>query len=412
MIKIMKKIISIILSAVLLVSALSCPLVVSAEESTENIIETKQDILQRLRDTYGDDLFSDKEDTYSWDFNILNELVDVDKAFPVIGDSTVSPQWGNKPNDFTTHKYGTHGYIIKEASYYSDVKISKTYIDLVYEICKLCDTAYGVNHGDNFCTAFHGNGNYIASLQYLWTFAKRIGKNKVNNAVNDSIITTSSKEALSTINSTVQNQNWKGSKKVITSLANKSVSIVKKYYKKTSSSLAYKSGQSEPGRCKYIVFGMICHCIGDIYAHKVMLKPSAAKHLENPDGVTWKKATMLKYSDFYSYYNMTDLIANIQGNSICTSQIKEYIKEKYTNDEGMSKKLKEIKDKLNKDYVDSPYFYPERIDEAIAAIVFFLQYYGDNFEDNYDASIYAQSCIESGNFTLYQFDKYWDDLIS
>lgn len=190
-------------------------------------------------------------------------------------------------------------------------------------------------------------------------------------------------------------------------LADTSVEILLKYY--NDKNFAYSSKQSTPGRCKYILYGMICHLLGDIYAHKVMLTKTAAKHLQNK--VTKADITkMFDKSDFSSkYYDITGLINCLTADPSVTYNDKDKIKTISTNDVKTfikktidANKKKALKKKLNQKYIDSNQFYPNRTKDATLAISSFLNKYPDSIDLKIIKSHYG--------FDLYKSKKYKSEL--
>ena len=414
----------------------------ATDEENNNELSKKQQIIQRLHEKYGEDLPSYEGVGGSWGFEDSEESLEFGSLIPDMDGSVASPLWGNTKDTTVkekNHAYGTHDYIIEQANAESEVKISTNYIDLVYEISKRCDTEYGPKidkkNNSNFCTAFHANDNYIASITYLWRFARLIGKKKSStswlpsNPSNEDIenfIDKASEEALKELPAEAKKNTFKKVKNtgdtdkdmvevnVMKNLRAKSAKMVKKYYKTTS--IKNNSKQTWAGRCKYIIHGMIMHCIGDVYAHKVMLKKNAADKVkekrDNPDSdiTLTTVAQREKYLDptFFNKDNCTKddldkLINNISGKTtekpdgIPIFQLKEYVKESE-------------KDKSHKDYADNPKFYNKRVCEAIDSAWPFLESYSLTIYCIEDYASEVAGCLEPENYKLFRFDVYQEQL--
>lgn len=408
----MKRTISIILATIIVSSSLLCSNTVMAFNGNKNnILKTKMKIAQKWEKKYGESLFSDASDSGYWsyeDTEDTNELTDLDGLTSNLGDSVISPLWGNSSDDNINndiHAKGTHDYIIKKVS----EDIPNNYINLVYQISKRCDTEYGSNCGSNFCTAFHGGGNYIANIAYLWKFARLIGKkNSTLNNTNDStikkFITDMADEAYFSMSAFTSKD---GTVDVIYDLSKFAPKFVIKYYKTTS--IASVSGQSWAGRCKYIIWGMIAHSVADVFAHKVMLKPEAADYLMDKN-VTYNASTMLERTFFYKYFNENNsikenLAKDIRNKKVALVQIKNYIDTTLSDD-----KKTAIQKESHKNYADNPEFYPKRINEAILSLTCIFESY-KNVTSTKDIIDYTHSCIiPCYGFTLYKFDAYAEEL--
>lgn len=437
---IFKRFICLVLVLILLISSFSYEVFAKTDENSSKLkYET------RLSTMYGDEWYLLGGEESYWDGNLVDELLSQTIAeMPVISQdsnngSGASVQWtvgaddendNNKEKKYkVTNEYGIHGLIIDTASSTSDHPISKNYIELVKEMCKKCDKEYGItgkesesdgiydgSNNYNFCTAFHGNGNYYVTLEFLWTLCKNIGKNKDkdNNTISKSVI-------IQTLNSTLDNMKTKYGNDIVEEkwygqfTIKKTLEMVKKilcqYY--NDKTFAYNTKQSTPGRCKYLIYGIISHLLGDIYAHKVYLTSTDAKHLAGEvDEADITK--MFDKKDFKNaQYNVDSLIKCLktpynpeydpesETRPICTSEVKLFIKKSIKNDE---EEYKILKRNLNKKYIDSNQFHPNRVKEATFSFSAFLDGYAENDMD-------IVTVIDPFyNFNLYLYDQYKNDL--
>lgn len=376
----MKKVICGILSIIILSSSLLFTNTAFATDGNNNSgLTTKEEIKQRLYEKYGEDPFPDAENSGSWGFENSDVTAKSESLIPGFDGSVASPLWSNQRNDKIdeqNHAYGTHGYIIEHASKESNVKISKTYINLVYETSKLCDRKYDYLK----YKALHGKGNYIASIMFLWRYARLIGLNyskyDTSAAKREELINTAAKWAYDEVPALSNSDN----KAAFTTLYKNAPTMVKSNYKVKSDALGYEKNQSWHGRCKYIIYGMILHCIGDTYSHMVMFKTGAADKVkerkETGKAITLTKSEKGKYLD-PSYFNnknfsnteINNVIKTVKGdNTSYPGGIPMYLLKSCINDTDKH-------DEIHKAYADNPQFYEDRVYEAINASIYFLENY-------------------------------------
>ncbi len=275
--------------------------------------------------------------------------------------------------------YNTHGLIFTRANVLSGNKVPQKYISVVNEFSQKCDIDWR-NSGNNPCSAFHGSGNYIANLKYLFLFAKEISKHKNGNDIvadaNYADVVARSSFSDKILNNSVFTQLSDIMKKII-----------------ISNYIVTDPSQTEGERCKYITLGVTMHLIGDLYAHRIMV-PTKALNLSNKK---FDNTTMFNPSDFCKKGSE---ITNNNGKSweqfksdVCDgkvyfSAVKNYIKR------GVKKGI----------YEDSPEFYSDRFYESIYSAACYLSHFDEDFNNSILSPV--------SSLKLYRYDKYFNDIAS
>lgn len=403
----MKKILCVLLSSVLFISSMMLsPAVCNAADDENSPMQVKLTKARQLDELYGESLLTDIENLGSWNFEYPDESISLDEVTTNINDSSSEIQWGTSKDTGVTaknHPYGTHGYIIKKANDSSESgnRIPDKYINLVYEIAKRSDTEYGANK-DDFCSALHSNGNYIANIAYLWKLTRLIGANKgsVTNPTDANIKAFITQMGNQAYNDIPKSKLSDDAKEKLDGLHSTVPKVLKKYYKTTS--IASSSGQTWPGRCKYILYGLVSHMVGDVFAHRVLLKTNAADYLKNAE-ISFNSSTMLDRSFFtIKYFNVDGLVDDVKAGNLVITGLKTYVLENLGDDT-----IKEKQSLAHKNYADNPTFYPKRINEAICALSFFFDTYPDvssisKIIDYSDTCVTPVEGFELRNFTAYE----------
>lgn len=179
--------------------------------------------------------------------------------------------------------------------------------------------------------------------------------------------------------------------------------VLKKYFK--TNSIATYSGQTWTGRCKYILYGIISHMIGDIFAHRVLLKTNAADYLRN-ENITFNSGKMLDRAFFTeSDFKLDILVEDVTRGIVPLNQLKEYVSDDL--DKATSKEKRRLS---HKNYADNPLFYPKRINETICALSFFFDTYLDVSSISQIID-YSDTCLTPvEGFTLRNFEAYENQL--
>lgn len=410
----MKKTISLLLTVLLILSSFSLQIfTANAEGNTNNT--TKNEISQKYYELYGEDGIIDEDKEYTWDYSEVEETESGNSLTPGI-----SPYWASKESSDPKEKKVTHDDIIDAANKMAikdgGDSIPELYLSLVKYINKRCDTSRNDTEGNLAqynSIVIHGKKNYHATIYYLWTFAKSIKNYETGSITN----------AVQTANQAGRNvlpAEIKGTQEYI-NLFHFTKQIVKDYYNDTGT--CYDNRQTYGRRCKYIVYGIICHTFGDIYAHRTIIPPKAVETIMNPpefpydidneQTVKWyfnpEHFVALKRSkldDMIKKVRTKDEDGNVSETSVCFSEIKSDLYCELATIAGdemnpeEEKLFESIKEKIGKKYIDNGKFYPGRVNEAIYAVKYFVE----NFSFCNADSVYYS--IEPRTFTLKNFETY------
>lgn len=226
-------------------------------------------------------------------------------------------------------------------------------------------------------TLLHAGDNYLATLKYLWTFTRKLVPKvdaiNTDNEILDAIDAANDKAVVGVPHTNTTK---------FTRLQNFIKYTLINYY---DGGIAYESTHTQKLRCKYIMYGMITHLLGDLYAHRVIVPKTAVYALNGTETYkASKKDIFFDPKDFLEpesdstlydeFEGLSKLISLINGEKIGFSEIKEYYS--YSDSDACNKIAREI---LNPKYVDNGQFYDERIFEAYFTISFFISCYSDNY---------------------------------
>ena len=117
----------------------------------------------------------------------------------------------------------------------------------------------------------NASSNYLATLKYLWKFAKEIAKHETGANVTTDVNNASAK-ALAQLPAKVKKSGTVAGN-MIAQLDNMTKRIIKAHYKVTSA----HPTQTEGGKCKYIIYGMLMHLLGDLYAHRLKVPKTSVE---------------------------------------------------------------------------------------------------------------------------------------
>lgn len=270
-----------------------------------------------------------------------------------------------------------HNQIIDDAVDCSGVTMKASYISLMKYTCRKCDVDYGTNT-DTPCGPFHGTKNYFGTLMYLWKFARKFasmasGAN-LNTFMNDSNTTILTEMANAGASVYTSSGTAKAQYQTIFDCTKSMVNDYK-------SGVCTGSGQTLKGRCKYIVFGIIAHLLGDVYAHRTVV-PEASMYpflyislLMPRFMVSYNPSKHFDPSIFLNFQDKSALISGILNHNIGFSSLKYYY---YLNDRTTPAPAP-IPNNISTGYTDDVNFYSERRDDAEAATTFFFQNYLDGY---------------------------------
>lgn len=414
----MKKVISLLLTTLLIISTFSLQIFTTkAEENINNVI-TKDEISQKYYELYGEDGIIDEDKEYTWDYSEVEETESNNSS-----NSGISLYWAsNEASD--PDKKVTHDDIIDAANEMaienSEDWIPSAYLPLVKSISKICDSSRSdttESYAQYNTKVIHGQENYFATIYYLWSFARSI-KNYESGSITDAVQTAN--QAGRDVLPTGIKENEKYIK-----LFHFTKQIVKTHYNDTN--LCYSSNQTLGKRCKYIIYGIICHTLGDIYAHRTIAPKNSVNTLlddEDDDKVVYNSENanhVRKYfnpEDFEKLdtVKLEEMITIIKEGqkyeedengvtkdiSVTIQGMREYfaLKESIANDlsdEEAAELLQSIKASMGSKYIDNGKFYPGRVDEAVWAIEYFISSFSD-----YDPALVV-CAIRPVNFYLKNF---------
>lgn len=348
----MKKLLSVFLSGIILAVSLFSPFSALAK-TKKNTNEDKGQmfyVFQSLRE-------SRNLDNYSWEYNNKKAYSSKKaKKLSPIGKSIITPKWNVNDSDYDSI-CGVHGYIIQDANDFAEV-IPNKYMNLVKTACKWCDTKWYIsNNPNNKVEAVHDCGNYLANIKYLWKLAPKVYHSNDTSLTNTEI-NTFCDQAFNSLSSAAKSR-------AATIELN---SRVRKILKDNKAVPSGTTNQTQGGRCKYIVFGMLLHLIGDLYAHRLIVPKSALNHI---NGGTFNS---------HKTYNKSDVNSNRKQAFINDINNKKVT---FTNAHKKSSNPNEynyLKSSVTKNkYEDNPSFWPGRLDEATTTAYTFLDSYSDGF---------------------------------
>ena len=142
-----------------------------------------------------------------------------------------------------------HGNILtKEMKNDKSVTIVQTNLELMAKTAMLADSDYGANGKVVNLKNLHGKNNYVASLQFLWNFAKNLN------------------QGLSTADAK------KNALKNLTYATNDDLDTMAKKLAEYINN--QKINKTNSGK-KFLIMGFACHLIGDTFAHRAIV-PSKA----------------------------------------------------------------------------------------------------------------------------------------
>lgn len=349
----MKKFLSVLLSIVILMSCLSYPILTSADtvDSTNNKIEMYS-VFQSIREARN-------LENCSWQYNESLEPIDVFINVLPIGDNTILPEWSVSDTDYDDI-CGVHGYIIQDANDAAE-RIPNKYMNLVKKSCKWCDRKWYISKNgvpnSNKVDAVHACGNYLANIKYLWTLAPKIYHSN-DTSVTDSEINSACNQAFNSLSSAAQSR-------AATIELNTRIKTILKENKSVPSGT---TNQTQGGRCKYIVFGMILHLMGDLYAHRLIIPKAAINYI---NGGTYNSKKTYDIADVNSNRKQA-FIDDVNSKLVTFTEA-----HKQSSNPGQYNYLKSSVSKSK--YEDKPNFWPGRLDEATCTAYNFLLQYSVGF---------------------------------
>ncbi|MGN1130041.1 MAG: hypothetical protein ACI4Q8_01725 [Ruminococcus sp.] len=210
---------------------------------------------------------------------VLVEGVDYTWNYCDIVETNISTEQGVTPRWSTGNPVGevTHDIIIDAANEIAREEdgsfVPQKYIALVKEANKICDKG-DEDKGITKISAIQATGNYVVTFKYLWQFTKNLSKHKEETVISKT-----------TLNNYIENAHKAGIVGIPSSFRSSAQFIdmnhfvkkmLKAYY--DDENFAYEEGQILGKRCKFIMFGIIFHFMGDLYAHRTVVPKNVCKN--------------------------------------------------------------------------------------------------------------------------------------
>lgn len=142
-----------------------------------------------------------------------------------------------------------HAKMITDLKNDASISISQANLELMATTAQLADKQFGSKCGDNNLKNLHGKNNYVASLKFLWQFAKNLNAGQATKTAKENALNKLPKEL-------------RGGQ--LGKMANGLETYINKQ----------KLTKTNSGK-KYLILGFTCHVIGDTYAHRAIVPKSA-----------------------------------------------------------------------------------------------------------------------------------------
>ncbi len=184
--------------------------------------------------------------------------------------------------------WGTSGHTTLINNATGNVGMTSYYTKIVSEACKRVDSVYGGSEQTSNLgkiQAFHGRGNYVANIKFVYYFAQLIGQKK---SLNTALTTCKRmfpkllKEETSGNFTQLSNNGGH-----MLAMANALSEIYNNLLKNNDISLYVYNTESDigPKRRMLVFLGVMLHMIGDTYAHRTMVHTYTVKGV-NPSDFT------------------------------------------------------------------------------------------------------------------------------
>lgn len=143
-----------------------------------------------------------------------------------------------------------HAKMITDLKNDASISISQANLELMATTAQLADKQFGSKCGDeNNLKNLHGKNNYVASLKFLWQFAKNLNAGQATKTAKENALNNLPK-------------GLRGGQ--LGKMANGLETYINKQ----------KLTKTNSGK-KYLILGFACHVIGDTYAHRAIVPKSA-----------------------------------------------------------------------------------------------------------------------------------------
>lgn len=246
--------------------------------NNDNYLEENQNDVQEEEVT--------EEENFVYDIldEMLEELEEEEGNKENDENEGISLLWGNdKENKSDYGHYTSSGYAGEHVEL--DVETVKK--------LKIAVTMPDYFEGKNKADAFHGRGNYVANISYMWELAQELGKNSDKKAALAKV----EKNATARYKSKLTAKDW---------------DILKKLMGKMDGILAinmFTGTESDPQSRKYKVLGLAMHMVGDTCAHRTMVPTDAITVMPN---VKNYKGVLIDYKNYFSFTTKTVSTSNLK----------------------------------------------------------------------------------------------------
>ena len=308
-------------------------------------------ILEKIKSNYGD---SNIDDSVATPINPNNG-------------SEIAPQWN----------LGTHDEII--SNNYSGY-IPEKYIDLVMKICRWCDDPKKIIKSD----CMHGCHNYVASLKFLWKYAKVIGNKNISGTYSQ-LSANAKNVALALFNNKyIKTNNPSNDYYYLNDLAIRTEAVINTYGKTKT-----------PEERKYLIYGVILHLLGDITAHRTIVPNFLVTRATDP-----------QYANSENRFDMTqlfpdewsDIVDGVKNGTLFFSEIKRMLRPDRQSDAAKKDKNSPYH-QIRRRYEDNPKVVPNRVLAAETMAEYFMRKFSGGFDVNIFDTHYA-------NVTLINYINY------
>lgn len=230
--------------------------------------------------------------------------------------------------DIVDGMWGTAGHDTLVDNATTKVSMSTYYTKIVKYACAQIDSVYGNNPTSNLgkIQAFHGRGNYVANIKFVYYFSQLIGQGKNKNT------------ALTTCKRMFPKLLKEESSGTFTYLSNngdhmlKMANALSEIYNNllinnNISLYTYKEdGNIGPKRRMLVFLGVMLHMIGDTYAHRTMVNEYTVEGV-NPTNAIFNSST---HSD---KFGQSDFAKRSDGSTMKSDDaLKIYVREQSTPD--------------------------------------------------------------------------------
>ncbi len=294
-------------------------------------------ILEKIKSNYGD---SNIDDSVATPINPNNG-------------SEIAPMWNG----------ATHDDIITDNNF---GYIPEKYVDLVMKICRWCDDPTRISNS----TCIHGNCNYVASLKFLWKYAKVIGNKNISGTYSQ-LSANAKNVALAQFNNKGIINN-KADYQGLLDLATRTVAIINQYGK-----------EKTPKERKYLIYGVILHLLGDITAHRTIVPQFMVNRVNDPN----YKNSENKFETKHFGNNWSYVKSLVQNGNIDFTTLQRYSSGELS--------IKEFR----KRYEDNTKVVPNRVLAAETMAEYFMR----KFSGGFDVNIFD---VHYANVTLINYINY------